>query len=142
MKYRIVSFQQKYIFNPIIKSFFAIGLVPPGYALLETTGRRSGQPRRTPVGDGRLGAQFWLVSEHGAKSGYVRNIESNPRVRLKLRKGITGCWHNGTAHLLFDDDPRERQRWLWRQMPSSFTNAMAVRMFGTQLLTIRIDLDT
>ena len=141
MKYRIVSFLQKYIFNPIVKSFFAIGLVPPGYALLETIGRKSGKPRRTPVGDGLLGAQFWLVSEHATKSGYVRNIESDPRVRLKLRKGIRARWHNGTANLLSGDDPRERQRWLWRQMPSSLANAMAVRIFGTQLLTIRIDLD-
>jgi deazaflavin-dependent oxidoreductase (nitroreductase family) len=141
MKYRIVSFVQKYIFNPLIKLFFAIGLVPPGYALLETIGRKTGKPRRTPVGDGHLGAQFWLVAEHGAKAGYVRNIASNPRVRLKLRKGIAARWYSGTAHLLSDDNPRDRQRWLWRKMPSSLMNAMAVRMFGTELLTVRIDLD-
>jgi len=43
--------------------------------------------------------------------------------------------------LLSDDDPRERQRWLANQLPSSASNAAAVRFFGTQLLTVRIDLD-
>jgi len=141
MKYRIVHALQKYVFNPQIKFLFAIGLVPPGYALLETIGRKTGKPRRTPVGDGRLGSQFWLVAEHGKRSGYVRNIENNPRVRVKLRQGFGARWHNGNAHLLLDDDPRERQLWLRQQAPGTSANAAAVRLFGTQLMTVRIDLD-
>jgi len=141
MKYRIVHFLQKYLFNPPIKLLFAIGLVPPGYALLETTGRKTGKPRRTPVGNGLVGGQFWMVAEHGQKAGYVRNIVANPRVRLKLRDGLRARWYTGAAHLLFEDDPRERQRWLANQLPSSASNASAVRFFGTQLLTVRIDLD-
>ena len=74
------------------------------------------------------------------KAGYVRNIECEPRVRLKLREGFGTRWHTGTAHLLPDDDPRERQRWLANQLPSSAGNARAVRFFGTQLVTVRIDL--
>jgi deazaflavin-dependent oxidoreductase (nitroreductase family) len=141
MKYRIVHALQKYLLNQPIKLLFAIGLVVPGYALLETIGRKTGKPRRTPVGDGRVGEQFWLVAEHGMKSGYVRNIARNPRVRLQLRDGWKGRWHSGRAHLLVDDDPRERQRWLAINLPSSAGNARAVRLFGTQLLTVRIDLD-
>ena len=87
------------------------------------------------------GGQFWLVAEHGMQAGYVRNIASNPRVRLKLRDGLRIRWYTGTAHLLPDDDPRERQRWLAGQVRGSASNAAAVRLFGTQLLTVRIDLD-
>ncbi len=72
MKHRIVHFLQKYLFNPPIMFLFAIGLVPPGYGLLETTGRKTGKPRRTPVGNGLVGRQFWIVAEHGQKAGYVR----------------------------------------------------------------------
>jgi hypothetical protein len=75
------------------------------------------------------------------KAGYVRNIERDPHVRLKLRDGLRTRWYTGTAHLLEDDDPRERQSWLAIQLPSSAGNARAVRLFGTQLLPIRIDLD-
>jgi deazaflavin-dependent oxidoreductase (nitroreductase family) len=141
MKHRIVHFLQRYLFNPPIKFLLAIGLAPPGYALLETTGRKTGKPRRTPVGNGLVGRQFWIVAEHGQRAGYVRNIAENPRVRVKLREGLRMRWHSGTAHLLSDDDPRERQRWLAKQLPSSARNAAAVRFFGTELLTVRIDLD-
>ena len=141
MKHRIVHTLQKYFLNPPIKLALAMGLPLPGYALLETTGRMTGKPRHTPVGHGRIGKQFWLVAEHGMKAGYVRNIERDPHVRLKLREGLRTRWHSGIAHLLSDDDPRERQRWLASHLPSSGGNARVVRLFGTQLLTVRIDLD-
>jgi len=141
MKHRIVYVLQKYLLNPPIKFLFAIGVILPGYALLETIGRKTGKPRRTPVGDGRIGGQFWIVAEHGMNAGYVRNIAHNPRVRLKLREGLRARWYTGTAHLLSDDNPRERQLWLTGQVPGSARNAAAVRLFGTQLLTVRIDLD-
>jgi deazaflavin-dependent oxidoreductase (nitroreductase family) len=74
---------------------------------------------------------FWLVAEHGRSAGYVRNIEANPRVRLKIGRR----WRTGIAHLLPDDDPVERQK----SMPK--VNARSVRAMGTDLLSIRIDLD-
>jgi hypothetical protein len=38
-------------------------------------------------------------------------------------------------------DPRERQRWLVDHVIGAASNARAVRLFGTELLTMRIDLD-
>ena len=141
MKHQIVHALQKYVLNPPIKLLFVLGIVPPGYALLETIGRETGKARRTPVGDALVGRQFWIVAEHGMKAGYVRNIAHNPRVRLKLREGFRARWHTGTAQVLPDDDPRERQRWLAGRRPSTAVNTAAVRLFGTDLLTVRIDLD-
>jgi deazaflavin-dependent oxidoreductase (nitroreductase family) len=141
MKRRIVHALQKYLLNPPIKALFAIGLVPPGYALLETIGRKSGKPRRNPVGDGRVNGGFWIVAEHGMQAGYVRNIAKHPRVRLKLREGLRSRWYTGTANLLPEDNPRERQRWLAKQRPATASNAAVVRLMGTSLLSIRIDLD-
>src|SRR5215467_11093256 len=77
---------------------------------------------------GHIGNQFWIVAEHGMKAGYVRNIERDPHVRLKLHEGLRFRWHAGTGHLLPDDDPRKRQRWLANQLPSSAGNARAVRL--------------
>ena len=98
--------------------------------------------RVAPVGNGRVGNQFWLIVEDGRKAGSVRNIGQNPRVRIKLRDGFRVRWHTGTAHLLPDDDPRLRQRRLTVQLPSSARNGAAVRLFGTELLTVRIDLES
>ena len=142
MKRQMVHALQKYVLNPPIKLLFALGTVPPGYALLETIGRKSGQPRRTPVGDGRMKDQFWLVAEHGAEAGYVRNIAKNPRVRVKVREGLRTRWRAGTTTLLPDDDPRERQRWLAKERPGSASNAAVVRLMGTKLMTVRIDFDS
>jgi deazaflavin-dependent oxidoreductase (nitroreductase family) len=130
-KREVVTVLQARILNPLVRRAIERGWAPPGYAILETTGRRSGAARRTPVGDGRHGDVFWIVAEHGRRSGYVRNIEANPRVRVLTG----GRWRSGTARVLPDDDPRERQRELPR------LNAFVVRAVGTELLTIRIDLD-
>jgi deazaflavin-dependent oxidoreductase (nitroreductase family) len=98
-------------------------------------------PRRTPVGNGLDGDTFWIVAEHGAKAGYVRNIKHDPRVRVCVRQGFVRRWRTGTAQVLNDDDPRERQRILGRRHPLRAMNALAVRGFGTELLSIRVDLD-
>jgi hypothetical protein len=41
LKLRLVRALQRYLFNPPIKLLFRLGVVPPGYALLETVGRRT-----------------------------------------------------------------------------------------------------
>ncbi|MGW7817188.1 nitroreductase/quinone reductase family protein [Streptomyces puniciscabiei] len=124
LKHRLVTGFQRHLANPLNRRL-------PFQTLLETTGRTSGLPRRTPVGGRRVGRSFWLVSEFGHRSQYVRNIQADPRVRVR----IGGHWHTGTAHLLPDDDPVARLRSLPR------FNSAAVRAFGTDLLTIRVDLD-
>jgi deazaflavin-dependent oxidoreductase (nitroreductase family) len=134
-KYRVVALIQGKVLNPFVKVVLRHGRVP-GWALLETTGRKSGLPRTTPVGDGLDGSTFWIVSEHGRRSAYVRNIEANPRVRVRVR----GRWRSGTASLVPQDDPRQRQRLLGRRLTGRI-NALAVRGWGTDLLTVRIDLD-
>jgi deazaflavin-dependent oxidoreductase (nitroreductase family) len=141
MKHRAVHFVQHYLLNPPLRLLFRLGAVPPGYALIETVGRRSGRTRRTPVGDGRVDGAFWIVAEHGLKAGYVRNLQANPRVRLKVRDGLRTRWLTGTAHVLAGDDPRDRQRWLAARRRGARSNAAAVRFFGTDLLTVRVDLD-
>ncbi|MFF1811528.1 nitroreductase/quinone reductase family protein [Streptomyces sp. NPDC058251] len=123
IKYRIVTPFQRHVGNPILRRL-------PIQTVLETTGRTSGLPRRTPVGGRRVGDAFWLVSEYGERSQYVRNILADPRVRVRIR----GRWHTGTAHLLPDDDPRARLRTLPR------INSAAVRALGGGLLTVRVDL--
>jgi len=130
-KRRISTALAKYLFNPLVKAGVTSGLLR-GWAVLETVGRRSRKLRRTPVGNGLDGDTFWIVAEHGQRAAYVRNIGENPRVRVRLGR----TWRMGTAHVMPEDDPRERQRRIGRRL-----NAAAVRAMGTELLTVRIDLD-
>jgi len=136
-KYGVVNFVQKRLFNPVVRTALERGVRIPGYSVIETIGRKSGLPRRTPVGDGLDGDTFWIVAEHGRRAAYVRNLEANPRVRVRVR----GKWRSGSALTLPDDDPRERQRIMAERRRSTRLNAAAVRALGTDLLTVRIDLD-
>ena len=131
-KRRIVTALQVRVLNPPMKALAVRGLAP-GVALLETAGRKSGQPRRTPVTNGlkRGSNTFWIVAEQGRKAAYVRNIEADPRVRVRVGRR----WRSGVAHVLEDDDTRARQRGMPR------IHAASVRAMGTELVTLRIDLD-
>ncbi|HVE69103.1 MAG TPA: nitroreductase/quinone reductase family protein [Solirubrobacteraceae bacterium] len=140
-KRRRVHRFQKYVANPPLKALLRLGIMPPSVVLLETTGRRSGKPRRTPVGDGVVDDTLWIVAEHGRQAGYVRNLEADPRVRVRVRAGLRARWRTGTAHVMAADDPLTRQRWIERRRPTYRINAPAVRAMGTELLTVRVDLD-
>jgi deazaflavin-dependent oxidoreductase (nitroreductase family) len=123
LKRQLVHGAQRLVVNPIGRQL--------PVTMLETIGRKTGQPRHTAIGGSVVDNQFWMVSEHGEHSDYVYNIKANPAVRVR----INGKWRSGTAHLLPDDDPRQRLRSLPR------LNSAGVRTMGTELLTIRVDLD-
>lgn len=131
-KRRLVTWLQVRLLNPPVRALAARGLAP-GVVLLQTTGRKSGKPRRTPVSNGlEPGTDtFWIVAEMGRRAGYVRNIEADPRVRIRLRHG----WRTGIAHVVDSADASDRLRTLSR------LNAAGVRAMGTDLLAIRVDLD-
>ena len=131
-KRRFTTALGKRVVNPVVLFLVERGIAPPSYAILETKGRRSGLPRRTPVGNGLDGDTFWIVAEHGRRSAYVRNVEADARVRVK----VGGRWREGVARPLPEDDPRRRQRTIGRRL-----NAAVVRAMGTDLLTVRVDLD-
>jgi deazaflavin-dependent oxidoreductase (nitroreductase family) len=136
-KRRIATALAKYGASPIVKAMYRFGLPAPGTAILETIGRKSGQPRTTPVTNGLDGDVFWIVTEHGHRAAYVLNIKANPRVRVRTGIG----WRSGTAHLLSEDDPRERLRYITSLRPITRIHTVTVRLMHTDLLTVRIDLD-
>ena len=120
------------VVNPIVRAAARAGIPLPLVVILETRGRKTGQPRRIPVGKAVEGDTLWVVAEHGRKAAYVKNIEADPHVRVRVGRK----WRSGTAHVLYDDDWRERQR----QLPNKL-NSATVRLVGTEHLTIRIDFE-
>lgn len=114
-----------------IPSFKYTGGYLFGFGVIETIGRRTRQPRRTPVGGRLRGDTFWFIAANGRTTQYVKNIEANPRVRVQVH----GRWRTGTAHLLPDDNVRRR---LLRLNP---VNSLFIWIAGRALLTVRIDLE-
>lgn len=131
-KRRLVVPLQRYVLNPPVKLAVFLGLVP-GYALLETVGRRTGRRRRTVVGVHQENGTLWIVAEQGRRAGYVANLEAEPRVRVRLR----GRWRAGVARVVDSDDPHARLERFGRT-----AHARSVRLFGGELRSVRVDLET
>ncbi len=136
----VVRFAQRWLINPPVRLLLHLGVMPLGYALLETRGRKTGRARRTPVGNGRQGDIFWIVAEHGMRAGYVRNIARDPRVRVRMRIGLRFRWVDGVAAVRPDLDPVAVQRRLSAWHPLRAFNAIQVQVLGSELLVVRVDL--
>ena len=131
---------QRYTLNPLMRLLLTIGINPFGVAILETRGRLSGKTRRVPVGNGRKGDSFWIIAEHGSRAGWVRNIQHDPRVRVRLRIGLRYRWVPGIATVCPGDDPLARQRQIIAWHPLRALNAVNVRVLGADLLAVHVKL--
>jgi len=117
------------LLNPAVQGLSRLGLRTALATELETVGRKTGQARRVPVS-----AQFdhdgaWVISQHGTRSGWGRNIADNPNVRV--RQG--NQWRVGVAKFRPDDDVVARGRKFGR------VGAKVVKALETTPVSVRID---
>jgi deazaflavin-dependent oxidoreductase (nitroreductase family) len=128
----------RYTANPAMRGLFKLGITPPGMALVETIGRRSGAIRHTPVaytpGDGDT---LWLIAQHGEHAGWVRNFQASPQVRVRLGRH----WRTGTAELLPEDDVKARIRTFSDSAVGRAVTAATFRALESQPVTVRIQLE-
>lgn len=104
LKRRLSKFTTNKLVNPLVRRLIEAGIFPRTHALLETTGRKSGLPRRVPIGNGLRGDTFWIVTEHGNAADYVKNIRQDANVRVKVGRR----WLKGKAQILPEEDARQR----------------------------------
>jgi deazaflavin-dependent oxidoreductase (nitroreductase family) len=128
-KRKTVHLFQRYLLNPPMMLALRMGLVR-GHVLIETVGRRTGKQRRNVVGMHIEDSTGWVVAEQGRHAGYVRNIETNPTVRVC----VGGKWRTAHARIVAQDDAQARLDSFGRPR-----HARNVRRFGTDLLTVRFD---
>jgi deazaflavin-dependent oxidoreductase (nitroreductase family) len=72
--------------NTLVTAMLKLGIGAKSSYLLTTTGRKTGQPRTTPVILVETDGQRWLVSPYGQVS-WVHNVRATPEVTL--RRGRT-----------------------------------------------------
>jgi deazaflavin-dependent oxidoreductase (nitroreductase family) len=129
-KQRRVRLVQRWLLNPPMRVLTYLGLLRH-HAVLETTGGRTGRPHRTVVGIARQpDSVLWIVAEHGHRAGYVRNLDTQPNVRVHLDRQ----WQRGVARLVENDDIDTRLQHFTPQ------HINVIRRFGTELGTVRVDL--
>lgn len=119
----------RYVLNPVVKGMSKLGMRTALATELETIGRKSGQRRRVPVSVRFDADGAWLISQHGTRSGWGRNIADNPNIRI--RQG--NQWRSGVATLRPDDDVVARGRQFGR------LGASVVKALETTPVSVRID---
>lgn len=85
----------------IHRFLYAIGMGPVIgriILLLTTTGRKSGMPRITPLQYEQIDDAYYLGAARGLKADWVRNIQANPDVELRVGKKMV----RGKAEIVTD----------------------------------------
>lgn len=103
----------EHLFNPAVAALTRLGLSVAGSRVLEVPGRRSGEPRRTPVNVLVLDGERYLVAPRG-RTHWVRNLRVSGEGRLILGRHAEPF----TATEVADDDKPELlrrylKRWKW-----------------------------
>ena len=75
------------------------------FLYLTTTGRVTGKPREIEIWFVESNGRFYVLAEHFHKAQWVRNIERNPRVRVR----IGSQEFEATARIL--DEAGDRETW-------------------------------
>ncbi len=119
----------RYLLNPAVKGLSRLGVRTAMATELETVGRKSGQIRRVPVSAQFDDSGAWVISQHGTRSGWGRNIADNPNIRV--RQG--NQWRAGVATFRPDDDVVARGRKFGR------LGAKMVKALETTPVSVRIE---
>ncbi|MEV6341391.1 nitroreductase family deazaflavin-dependent oxidoreductase [Nocardia vinacea] len=133
-KFRRERLIGRYLANPAVGLLDRIGIRSSMLAELETIGAKSGQPRRVPVTVSIDDEGAWLISQHGHRAGWARNIAANPQVRLRQGKR----WYTGTAAFVPDDDVVARARTFAKGSAAESATAWTIKALESDPISVRI----
>ena len=54
------------------------------FLYLTTTGRRTGKPREIEIWYVELAGRFYIIAEHGERANWVRNIQADPKITIRV----------------------------------------------------------
>ena len=102
---------------------------------LETTGAKSGQPRRVPLTGRADDGGVWVISQHGRRAGWAHNIAADPKVRVR----VNNEWRSGTAAFVPHDDVVARARSFGGNGKlSQSATALGMRALQSDPISVRI----
>ena len=126
------------VVNPLVAALDRIGIRSTLVVELETTGAKSGQPRRVPLTGRADDSGVWVISQHGRRAGWAHNIAANPKVRVR----VNNQWRSGTATFEPDDDVVARGRSFGGESKLSQSAAgMTMRAMQSDPISVRITFD-
>jgi deazaflavin-dependent oxidoreductase (nitroreductase family) len=112
-RYQRPGWFTQHVFNPVIAGLTRLGLSVAGSRVLEVRGRKTGEPRRTPVNLLTREGTRYLVAPRG-NTQWVRNLRAQGEGRLLLGRRAEPFTANEVAD---DDKPALLRayltRWKW-----------------------------
>ena len=76
------------------------------YCYLTTRGRVTGEPHEIEIWFALDGTTLYMLAGAGTRSDWVRNLEQQPRVTVRVR----GAAHDATGRVVVDADEDRRAR--------------------------------
>jgi len=103
-----------HVAEPLVRAGFGSPrIVPAGFIVLETHGRRSERLRRTPLAATRIGPYVLVGTFRGSRSQWVRNLAAEPRTRFwlggKVREARAFVMYDGKRFRVPTSLPRPLQ---------------------------------
>lgn len=128
-KFRFERQLGRLVMNPVVAALEKVGVRSRLIVELETTGAKSGLPRRVPLAGRADEDGVWVISQHGRRAGWAHNIAAHPEVRVR----VNDQWRSGTATFEPEDDVRTRAR----SFGGSAT-ALTMRAMESDPISVRI----
>jgi deazaflavin-dependent oxidoreductase (nitroreductase family) len=123
------------VVNPLVAVMDRIGVRSSLVVELETTGAKTGQPRKVPLTGRGDDKGVWVISQHGRRAGWAHNITAEPKVRVR----VNNQWRSGTATFEPDDDVRARARSFGGEGKlSQSATALTMRAMESNPISVRI----
>lgn len=117
------------VMNPVVAALDKVGVRSRLIVELETTGAKSGLPRRVPLAGRADESGVWVISQHGRRAGWAHNIAANAEVRVR----VDDQWRSGTATFEPEDDVRSRARTF-----GGSATALTMRAMESDPISVRI----
>ena len=137
-KFKFERQMGRILMNPVVAALDRVGIRSSLVVDLETTGAKSGQPRRVPLTGRADDEGVWVISQHGRRAGWAFNIAANPKVRVRVHNQ----WRTGTATFDPDDDVRARARSFGGDGKlSQSATALTMRAMESDPISVRITYD-
>ena len=137
-KFRFERRVGRAVMNPVVAALDKVGVRPSTMVELETTGAKTGQPRRVPLTGRADDAGVWVISKHGRRAGWAHNVAANPKVRVR----VNNEWRTGTATFEPDDDVRARARSFGGAGKlSQSATALTMRAMESDPISVRVTYD-
>ena len=123
------------IVNPLVTALDRIGVRASSTVELETTGAKTGLPRRVPLTGRADDTGVWVICQHGKRAGWAHNITADPKVRVR----VDNVWRSGTAEFMPDDDVVARARSFGgKSKVSQSATALGMRALQSDPISVRI----